>query len=395
MKPLTSCLVPSDDSDQLAFVNDQDAPEPKDGTSTELTSITGYSLDRVETSMIMSRDQSPERTKSTTNQDATIPWWHREPGASSLFRGDGGSTRKERHIDVNGGDYCGESDGDGLDDGRHTMVSACGRNNDVRSERDLLAQDAPNFRASSVLVRLPGMAPPPPPPPASGSPFRPFHSMDMSSMLRSAPSQRAGANAVHPRVVVGRGGDAARRAVSPVTISYTATRCPPPHGYGAGRPAASHYLPMASPYPNEQITELTALNDILFGPEGEDPHLFAAAQARAMAAATAAERDGEDPQLFATAQARAVAAAAAAVVDREPYYHRPKAATLASLDASHSRAIDAQRYDGYGCDDEGHENGRLPSIAGLVAAGAFIRNDKWRSFRPPGSLRVREHASEV
>lgn len=380
---------------QLAFVNDQDAPDSKDGSSAGLDSIADSSLDSVETSLLMSRTQSPEGAKSSINEDASIPWWHRDPGASYSFRSDGSGSREGSYYEDGGvvGVDMG-SGGGSLDYGRNAVVAT----NERTSGREVHAQDAPNFRASSVLVRLPGMSPPPTP--TSGSPTTPFNWIDQGSvsMSRSAPSQRTLASGASVQGGLNRGGgEAPRRPVSPATISYAANRGAPPHGHPAGRPASSHYPHMTASHSCDQITDLTALNDILLGPECEDPHLIAAAQARAMAAAaSAAERDGEDPHLFATAQARAVAAAAAVAADRDPYYNRPKSVTLAALDASASRAIAAQRYDNaYSCEDGEHGNGRLPSIAGLVAAGAFLSNDKWRPFRPPGSFRVRDSANEV
>lgn len=164
------------------------------------------------------------------------------------------------------------------------------------------------------------------------------------------------------------GGAAQRQTLSPMTIAYSVNPPAASESGGVARIPAAQYYPLPSNYPSEsidrQITELSALNEILLGPEGEDPHGFAAAS----------DRGGGALQ-------------------------RPKAVTLAALGSSGTRACAVQRGvavnggDLVRCNDG--NNGRLPSIAGLVAAGAMLNDDKWRSCRPPSSFRVREHVGQV
>ena len=85
--------------------------------------------------------------------------------------------------------------------------------------------------------------------------------------------------------------------------------------------------------------------------------------------------------------ARAAAAAAAAAAGGNTF-ERQKGVTLAALEPAGIRSGAPQRcagIDGGGGGRE-NENGRLPSIAGLVAAGALLNGSEWRSCRQPASF---------
>eukprot|EP00904_Undaria_pinnatifida_P009802 jgi/Undpi1/5952/HiC_scaffold_2.g01226.m1 len=366
----------------LAFMSDDDAPEPNNPTSRP-DGGKDFGVDRVDDlSPHPTPSHSPVRPYCGVPQDTMIPWWHREPPVSGPWQrndangfgmGDGGLSMKGM-----GGELadCGRGGDDLSRDGGGPGREGCEAGGGGQG----------NFRASSVLVRLPGMAAPPLPPASSAlrlhgrmdqhqaNPMKiqtrvgVFPSMNNQPQMSGqgvggAVTAAAAAAAAAAAVAAGgasANGDMLRRNLSPITVGR------PGKTYiaGAGNNGrAAHFVPMPPHHPSEsidmQVTELAALNDILFGPEGEDPGLM---------------------------HARAAAAAAAAAGGMT--FDRQKGLTLAALEPSGIRSAAPQRCAGIdaGGSGTGNENGRLPSIAGLVAAGALLNGGEWRSCRQPGSF---------
>ena len=363
-------------------MSDDDAPEPNNPTSRP-DGGKDFGVDRVDDlSPHPTPSHSPVRPYCGVPQDTMIPWWHREPPVSGPWQrndangfgmGDGGLSMKGM-----GGELadCGRGGDDLSRDGGGPGREGCEAGGGGQG----------NFRASSVLVRLPGMAAPPLPPASSAlrlhgrmdqhqaNPMKiqtrvgVFPSMNNQPQMSGqgvggAVTAAAAAAAAAAAVAAGgasANGDMLRRNLSPITVGR------PGKTYiaGAGNNGrAAHFVPMPPHHPSEsidmQVTELAALNDILFGPEGEDPGLM---------------------------HARAAAAAAAAAGGMT--FDRQKGLTLAALEPSGIRSAAPQRCAGIdaGGSGTGNENGRLPSIAGLVAAGALLNGGEWRSCRQPGSF---------
>lgn len=355
-------------------MSDEDAPESNDTNSRLET--TNFGLDRVDSlSMHNPPAQPPAESNGGSTQEAIVPWWHRDPGTGPWQRDDGGGVFNtgDGGMDMTGG-RVGDKDGD---------CGGFGRPAGNLGERVGGGCDGGNFRASSVLVRLPGMSPPAPPAAASysmmehsstsGKFFSPggmLGGMPPPHAQGHATTVAAAAAAAVAAAASGAGGDSRRRTLSPMTIGRSGkTFAGSQIKDGTGKYPSTSFLPLPPHHPSDsidkQITELAALNDILFGPECEDPSLM---------------------------HARAAAAAAAG-----GFSERPHGVTLAALESSAVRSAAGQRCGGGvdGGGGRGNDNGRLPSIAGLVAAGALLSGGEWRSCHPGSSFHPRGRASEV
>lgn len=110
--------------------------------------------------------------------------------------------------------------------------------------------------------------------------------------------------------------------------------------------SSTHFHPLPAHHPSDsidkQIAELAALNDILFGPEPEDPNVLAATRARATAAVEA-------------------------VVQGSKW-----------VDAA---VLEPTGHPAHGGGGSGTAVGRLPSIARLVAAGVLLNGEQLGSWR--------------
>lgn len=304
---------------------------------------------------------------SSSAQDAMIPWWHRDPGTSPWQRGGTGGDGGD------GGVYS-TSDGGmgigGVGSGRHDGRNCGGamRPDVNREELGVGGGGAGgwgNFRASSVLVRLPGMSPPPP-----ESSLRPPSQQGIPTGFNLPQAQGHGTSVATANSLIGPGREApCWNLSSPMSIGRTVR--PPmasvtPIMGESTRYPSTHFLPLPSHHPSDsierQITELAALDDILFAPEGEEPNLQ-------------------------YARAAAVAAGGSTILDR------PRGVGVGSLESSAIRLSPSQYYaTGNGNDLREKENGRLPSIAGLVAAGDFLNGGDFRSCRTPNNVCNGGHA---
>lgn len=303
---------------------------------------------------------------------SVIPWWHRDTTGDGF--GDNGASHGM------GGEYNAYSGAPHEGRGRVDAGRQGKRVNERYIEHGTMSENVhrgaggsagfiamPSYRASSVLVRrLPGMPTGPPsfsPPlkmerPAPSPPSS-FKLPSPGTLLAGIPSSHAGAGG--PGSAAGNrtpGQNAVRRrSMSPMTISAnkpTVSRT----GAGGGvvvKPPPPHYIPLPAHHPSDsmdkQIADLSNLNDILFGPEYHGAEMM-------------------DPNSMAL------------MINAPP--------CSGGISGVHPRG---------GAGASCGEGGRLPSLAGLVSAGALLSGGKhkqWnRACRPNSAVLVRGGTGEV
>lgn len=283
----------------------------------------------------------------------------------------------------------------------------------------------PNFRTSSGLVRLPGLMSP-----AAGNMEgqpglggRGLKLPSPGSILAGIPganAARVGSGCATPS---GGVEDPPRRPISPMTIgpSQRVQGGMSNGGTGGGgggvikRPP--HFLPLPQHHPSDsiekQIAELTALNDILFGPDQEDAHALLLHQQQQLQLQQQQLRQ-QHQHAHEHGHAHVISSppggSRGGGIERGGTVDGPKGVfappnSNAPDRIARSNGGGHHRFDGGVVDggDGGVEGegggGRLPSIAGLVAAGALLSGEKpgsrWRSCRQGETMLVRGRTGEV